>query len=167
MIFLMRGTSCSGKYTFIERHFKEETAIFSSDKFRMMMTGDIHVQQFNNRVFEVMHNIIDFRLANKAQYTVYNATNLRIRDASSIIELSKKHHSPVTVISIVPPSLEELKKRNNNRRAISGFYVPEEIIEKHYDRYFNCIEPFLEEAHNNTLMKFVEIDQDYGVVNEI
>lgn len=167
MIFLMRGTSCSGKDTFIEKHFNDDSAIFSSDKFRKMLTGDIHVQQFNDKVFEVMHNIMDFRLANKAEYTVYNATNLRVRDASNVIELSKKHQCPITVISIIPPSLEELKARNQKRFDETGFFIPETVFEKHHDRYYNCMDAFLEEAYNNNLMKFIEIDQDYEVMREI
>lgn len=167
MIFLMRATTCSGKSTFIKHHFTNPSSVFSSDNFREMVCGDRQSQQFNKRVFDVMHDIIDFRLANKAQYTVYDATNLRIRDASAIIEMSKKHHTPITVISIVPPSEEELLRRNRLRAHETGFFVPEGVISKHLHRYDECMEPYLVEARNNMLMKFVEIDQDYEVIREV
>jgi len=167
MIFLMRGTTCSGKDTFIAKHFTEDSAIFSSDKFRKMLCGDVHVQQFNNQVFKTMHEIIEFRIANRVDYTVYNATNLKIKDASSIIELAKKYQCPVTIISIQPPSKEELHKRNKKRHMEEGFLIPDNVIEKHFDRYDNCMQAFVDEAYNNSLVKLIEIDQDYEVVREI
>lgn len=167
MIFLMRATTCSGKSTFIQQHFTNKNSVFSSDDFREMVCGDRQSQQFNKRVFELMHDAIDFRLANRAEYTVYDATNLRIRDASAIIELSKKHQMPITVISIQPPSEDELKLRNKLRQHETGFYVPETVISKHLHRYEECMGPFIDEAMNNLLMKFVEIDQDYEVIREV
>lgn len=167
MIFLMRGTTCSGKDRFIEQHFNDDTAIFSSDKFRKMLCGDVHVQQFNNRVFETMQNIIDFRVANRVDYTVYNATNLKIKDASKMIELSKKHRTPMTIISIQPPELDELYRRNKKRFSEQGFLIPDHVIESHSRRYYDCMAPFEDEAKNNVLVKFIEIDQDYEVLREI
>lgn len=166
MIFLMRGTTCSGKDTFISKHFSP-SAVFSSDQFREMLCGDIHEQKFNKFVFDTMHKIIDFRLANRVSYTVYNATNLKMKDASPVIEIAKKHKTPVTIISIVPPELEELHRRNKQRFKETGFLIPDEVINKHYDRYFACLDSFLNEAKNNLLVKFIEIDQDYEVIREI
>lgn len=170
MIFMMRGTTCSGKDTFIEKHFKDafqDGAIFSSDMFRKMLCGDVHVQKYNKQVFEMMHNIIESRLANKVAYTVYNATNLKMRDASNILELAKKYHTPVTIISIIPPELDELVRRNEERCEKTGFYIPKHVIEKHHKQYFECLGPFIKEAENNSHVKFVEIDQDYEVQREI
>lgn len=167
MIFLMRGTTCSGKDTFIKQHFNEESAVFSSDKFRKMLCGDVHIQQFNNKVFETMHEIIEFRVANRVDYTVYNATNLKMKDASSIIEIAKKYQCPVTIISIKPPEIEELHRRNNKRHMEEGFLIPENVITKHYERYFNCMDRFVEEATYNGLVKLIEIDQDYEVICEV
>jgi predicted kinase len=163
----MRGTTLSGKDTFISKHFKDGSAIFSSDHFRKMLCGDVHVQQFNNKVFHMMHEIIEFRIANRVDYTVYNATNLKIKDASTIIELAKKYQCPVTVISIQPPDVETLHKRNKKRNMEEGFLIPDNVIEKHYDRYSNCMKAFEDEAYNNHLVKLIEIDQDYEVVREI
>jgi predicted kinase len=167
MIFLMRSTTCGGKDTFIKQHFTDESAIFSSDDFRKMLCGDIHVQQFNKNVFDLMHFIIDFRLANRVDYTVYNATNLRMRDSSHIFELSKKHHTPITIIAIKPPALEMLHIRNKKRFAATGVLIPDGVIDKHYHRYEHCEKPFTDEAMNNVLVKFIEIDQDYEVIREI
>jgi predicted kinase len=167
MIFLMRATTCSGKSTFIAQNFPNSNAVFSSDDFREMLTGDRTNQQFNKRVFEIMHSIIDFRLHNRAEYTVYDATNLRIRDASMMIELSKKHQIPLTVISIEPPTLDELIRRNRIRNNETGFNVPQNVIEKHLHRYYECMDPFLEESKNNLLFKFIEINQDHEVIREV
>jgi predicted kinase len=163
----MRATTCSGKGTFIKQHFKHDSAIFSPDKFREMMCGDIHTQQFNKQVFDTMHHMMDFRLSNRAEYTVYDATNLRIRDASAVIELSKKHGCPITVVSIHPPAIEDLFERNNARYMATGVLIPDSVIDKHYNRYFASMDPFLKEASYNRLMKFIEINQDYEVLREI
>lgn len=166
MLFIMRGTSCSGKSTFIEQHFAKE-CVFSSDKFREMLCGDASSQRHNKRVFEILHEIIEFRISSRVEYTVYDATNLKIRDTSAVLELAKKYGCPVTIISIRPPSIGELLDRNNHRKELTGMDIPVHVIQNHYDRYFNCMSDYIKEAENNTLVKFVEIDQDYEVINEV
>lgn len=167
MMFIMRGTTCSGKDTFIEQHFDNKNAIFSSDNFREMMCGNMSVQNFNKQVFEEIHRIVEFRLANRAAYTVYNATNLRFKDASIIVELCKKYHVPYIFISIVPPSLDILKDRNEIRHMNKGVpLIPEGVIEKHFDRYETCKETFIKEAMYGDLCKFIEIDQNYEVLRD-
>jgi predicted kinase len=106
-------------------------------------------------------------LANRVQYTVYDATNLRIRDATAILNLAKKHKTPVTIISIEPPSIDELKRRNLERNEKTGFLIPEHVFDSHHARYYNCIDQFHKEAVYNRLVTFVEIDQNYEVINEI
>ena len=168
MMFIMRAATCSGKDTFISEHFTDPTAIFSSDQFRMMMCGSMQVQQFNKQVFETMHNIIEFRLANKVAYTVYNATNMRFKDAAVVVELCKKYHVPYVFISIAPPDLEELHRRNSFRFVNYGqILIPDGIVNKHFERYESCKGRFIEEATYSKLCKFIEIDQNYEVICEV
>lgn len=168
MMFIMRATTCSGKDTFIAEHFNKPNNIFSSDNFREMLCGDMSVQQFNKKVFETMHDMIEFRLANKVDYTVYNATNLRFKDASAVVELCKKYQVPYIFISIAPPSLDELKARNEERHLTKNVpLIPEGVIEKHYERYESCRQRFVDEAYNSKLCKFIEVDQNYEVICEI
>lgn len=167
MMFIMRATCCSGKDTFIEKHFSNKNSVFSSDNFREMMCGNMSSQMFNKQVFDKMHSIIEFRLANRVAYTVYNATNIRFKDTSAIVEMCKKYHVPYIFISIIPPDIEVLKERNLNRYNETGILIPERVLEKHFDRYESCKETFIKEAIYSDLCKFIEIDQDYEVLCEI
>ena len=168
MMFIMRATTCSGKDTFIAEHFENPNHVFSSDNFREMLCGTMGVQQFNKQVFDTMHGIIDFRLANKVDFTIYNATNLRFKDASAVVEMCKKYHVPYIFISIAPPSLEELHQRNEIRHLEKKVpLIPEGVINKHFERYESCRPRFMEEAFYSDLCKFIEVDQNYEVICEI
>jgi len=168
MLFFMRSPSCGGKDTFIRKHFmKEGGQVISSDAFRELLTGDINNQQMNERVFSLMAEVLDFRLANRVSWTVVNATNLRMRDCSRFVDIAKKHHTPFMFICIAPPSREILHERAISRQKQTGMiYVPE-VIDKHYDRYESAARPFIEEATYNANCKLIEVNQSYEVIREI
>ena len=163
MLFIMRGTTCSGKDTFIEQFFPESTNILSSDFMRGLLTGDVECQRDNDLVFKTLFEIMENRFVNRADWTVFNATNLRIKDCRPAIDLCLKFRVPFTFLSIHPPSIEVLKSRNEQRYNATGIHIPEAVIEKHYDRYFNAFEPFALEAVNNPLCSLIEVDQNYDV----
>lgn len=167
MLFIMRGTSCSGKDRFIDQNFPNRNHVLSSDNFREMLLGDISSQQHNKRVFEMIHEIMECRFLNRVNWTVLNATNLRIRDVGIPIELCKKYHVPFTFVSIVPPTLEVLKERNQYRSMTSSLLIPDTVLEKHLNRYEASKEPFLKEATYNTLCTFIEINQAWEVVHHV
>lgn len=167
MLYIMRGTSCSGKSTIVHNNFDDKNSIFSSDDFRERLLGNRQNQAMNKLVFEKMYEMLDIRLANKPMYTVYDATNLRLRDCSTVIELCKKHQEEYTIVSIIPPSIEELKQRNIKRNEETGFFVPESVLEKHYDRYFACMGSFINHVENHTLGTFIEIAQTGEVISVI
>lgn len=164
MLFIMRGASCSGKDTFIDKFYHNRNAVLSSDQFRELLFGDIGSQQQNDRVFDMIFNILETRMLNRVNWTVLNSTNLRFKDVHRPIELCKKYHVPFTFISIIPPDLEVMIERNKKRRLQTGLDIPELVLERHHARYENCKEPFLREATYNELCTWVEIDQDYEVV---
>lgn len=167
MLFIMRGTTLSGKDTFIKSSFPNPNHVLSSDNFREMMLGDITSQQHNKKVFDMIHEILECRFLNRVEWTVLNSTHLRIKDCSAPIELCKKYRVPFTFISIVPPSIEELKRRNEERSLVSPLRIPESVIEKHYNRYEASKEPFLKEAQYSPLCTWIEIDQDWQVVHHV
>ncbi len=167
MLFIMRGASCSGKDTFITKNFPNRNHVLSSDNFREMMLGDITSQQHNKRVFDMIHEILECRFLNRVNWTVLNATHLRIRDVSAPIDLCKKYQVPFTFISLVPPSLQELKERNKIRAMSTPMNVPDGVLEKHLNRYEASKDPFIQEASYNPLCTFIEIGQDWEVVNHV
>lgn len=167
MLFIMRGTSCSGKDRFIDKNFPNKNHVLSSDNFREMMLGDITSQQHNKRIFETMYEILECRFLNRVNWTVLNSTNLRFKDCSTAIELCKKYMVPFTFISIEPPSLEELQSRNELRALSSPLLIPDHVLEKHHNRYWASMDPFLQEAQYNPLCTWIEIDQEWEVLNHV
>lgn len=168
MLIIMRGTTCSGKDRFIKQHFQNTNHVLSRDNFREMLIGDITAQQQNQRVFELVHQILRERFINRVNWTVLNAPHLRIKDCSVPIELCKEFKVPFTFISIVPPSVEELKRRNEQRYLNeSPLLIPDSVIEKHHNRYTASKDPFLQEARYSPLCTWIEIDQDHEVVNHV
>lgn len=166
MMFIMRGTSCSGKDTFISQNFYPNVVV-SSDALRLMLTDDAGNQRCNQAMFNILNQIIEQRIANRVHHTVYNATNLKIKDTSSVIELCKKYKCPYTFLSIVPPSMEELIARNETRYSKGGIFVPEDVLGRHFTSYESCKKPFIDEAMNNPNCSFIEIDQNYEVVQSV
>lgn len=169
MIIVMRGTSCSGKGTFINKNFSDisQNHIFSSDDFREMLFGSRSDQNNNKIVFETINSIVESRLTSRVPVTVVDATHLRFKDCQSIVDLGKKYHTLVMVISIIPPTLDTLKERNEKRNTMTGFYIPETVLEKHHNRYTASINPFIKEAMYNEYFKFTEVDQDYNVIRVV
>lgn len=163
MLFIMRGTSCSGKDSFIDNNFKNNNHVLSSDNFREMLIGDITSQNQNKYIFNKLKEVLESRFINKVNWTVINSTNLRIRDCSSYIELCKKYRVPYTFISIIPPSLDELVYRNNIRNLFSPMNIHIDVLERHHNRYEASKQPFLDETYNSNLCTWIEIDQEWEV----
>lgn len=167
MLFIMRGTTCSGKDTFIDNTFINRSHVLSSDVFREMILGDITSQQQNGLVFDTLFKIMEYRFLNRVNWTVFNATNLRMKDVARAIDLCKRYHVPFTFISIIPPSIEELESRNIQRSQDSPILIPSKVIAKHHNRYEASKEPFIKEATYNDLCTWIEIDQDYEVITHV
>lgn len=157
MLYIIRGTSCSGKDTFINKNF-DEHCVLSSDKIRLLLTNDMKDQSKNKMVFEYLKHTLELRLTNGCFYTVINATNLKYRDVDDYVQMAKKLGFPVTVISIDPPSLEELYRRSKERGENGGLFVPDEVIFRHYNTYYEAIPRFMELA-NDGEFKFVRVNQ--------
>lgn len=165
MLFIMRGTSCSGKSTFIEKYFDPRHSL-SSDDFRLLLHGSTNTDfTLNNEVFDMMRRVLECRVRVKVDYTVWDATCLRFADMATPLEVSKAYHEPVTILSIVPPTLDQLIARSEYRRSHDGLFVPTDVLEKHHARYYSAMPRIIEEAENNPYCTMIEFDQNYDVVN--
>lgn len=166
MIFIMRGTSCSGKDTFISKYFEPHT-VLSSDWYRRVLTNEIGNQQQNGLVFDLIYDVLEKRLKNRLPYTVMNSTNLKMKDASRTIEMAKQYGEKVTVISIDPPELKELVRRSTSRGESGGLFVPEEVLERHWRSYYNSLLGFMEAEKNSFgQLNFIRMDQEHNLVSE-
>lgn len=163
MLYIMRGTSCSGKDTFIQNHGLEEFTL-SSDNFRLMLLGDMGAQHANKLVFDTLHRILEERLKERTVITVVNATNLKMQSVKPLISLARQYAVPVTVVSIIPPGIDELKERAESRFITgNGPKMPDHVLERHLQQYESCKPAFMTYSCYDKY-KFVEIDQDWNIV---
>jgi len=163
MIFVLRGTSCSGKDYFAERHFAAHT-ILSSDGFRKMLFDRVEEQANNRIVFDTLNSILEQRLRFGVAYTVVNATSLKFKDCATYFELAKKFGVAITVISIDPPGTDVLLARNESRGAAGGLKVPEEVIHRHLNSYYTGMERFVDAQKEFDNYTFIRINQQWEIV---
>lgn len=165
MIFLIRGTSCSGKDTFCDKHFPSHT-VLSSDQIRLQLLNDMKDQTKNAIVFDHLRLLLDMRIRFGSPFTVVNATNLKFKDIHAYLDIAQTYGEEVTVISIDPPSVDELVRRMEKRSSEGGLEIPVSVLEKHHDSYFNCMDRFVEATEMYSNYAFVRIDQEWNIVND-
>lgn len=166
MLFIMRGCSNTGKDHFCNSNFTEH-CVLSSDKIRLLLLNSVEDQTKNGFVFEHLRHVLDLRLRFGCEYTVVNATCLKFKDVTDYINLARKYGAKVTFISIDPPDIKDLIQRNNARGEAGGLRVPESVFAKHLMSYWSAMPRFEEEARNSIDVKWVRINQDWEIVDEI
>lgn len=96
-LVVLIGASGSGKSTFAKAHFKP-TEIVSSDVCRGIVADDENDQTATGPAFELVHFIIEQRLAAR-RLTVVDATNVRAEDRRRYVALARRHHAlPVALV---------------------------------------------------------------------
>lgn len=165
MVFIIRGTSCSGKDTFINKYFAPHT-VLSSDMIRLQLFNNMKDQSKNKIVFEHLRHVLEMRLAFGAPYTVVNATNLKTKDVREYLDIANKLGADVTIISIDPPAIEELIRRSDQRELNGGLGIPDEVFQRHVPSYWNSM-PAFEEMAKKGEFKWIRIGQDEEICDEI
>lgn len=162
MLVILRGTSNSGKDFFAYQTFPEHT-IISSDNIRKLLTNKESNQSANRQVFDMMAQIVDNRMEQGCQVTVVNATNLKYKDCERFVEIARKYYKKTVVISITPPSMEELVERNKLRHMNdeSKVDVPEDVLLRHVNTYNTAMGRFEEEADNSDDFILIKMGQDH------
>ena len=111
-LVVLVGASGSGKSTFARTHFKP-TEIVSSDVCRGIVADDENDQSATGPAFDLVHVIIDKRLAAR-RLTVVDATNVRAEDRRHYVTLARRHHAlPVALVFDVGEAV--CHERNANR----------------------------------------------------
>ena len=123
----MVGLPASGKSCHAEKLAKEINAtVFSSDKLREEMYGDINDQDHNSEVFQELHRRIKEYLKS-GKNVIFDATNISSKKRRSFIqELSKIDCEKRCIIMATP--YEQCLKNN----AARDRKVPEYVIDKMY-----------------------------------
>ena len=112
-LVVLCGASGSGKSTFAGRHFSA-TEVVSSDQCRALVGDDERDQSVTGPAFELLHTIVDKRLA-LGRLTVVDATNIKPEDRKPLLELARRWDVLCTAIVFDVP-LDLCYERNNSRQ---------------------------------------------------
>lgn len=134
MLYIPVGPPACGKSTLADQMVAsgilDADAIVSSDRLRVLLTGDVNCQTANGEVFSIAHKIAATRL--KYNQDVYlDATNLVAKDIKKILDLAPNLDDVEIIIS---DTSHELCTERNNRRSRT---VPQEAMQKFYNRQNN------------------------------
>jgi len=125
-LIMLVGCSGSGKTSFAARHFRE-TEIVSSDHCRALICDDENDQNVNEAAFELVHFIVERRLAAR-KLTVVDATSLEESSRQELRKLAKEHHAVVIAV-VLTVCLKELKAR---LAARPDRHFPAEVLERQF-----------------------------------
>ncbi|WP_017976536.1 AAA family ATPase [Actinopolyspora halophila] len=129
-LILLIGPSGSGKSTFAARLF-EPTRVVSSDHCRALVSDDPGDQDATPAAFEVLHAIVDKRLAAR-RTTIVDATNVRASERQSLLRIAKEHDVPTAAVVFDLPERSCIT-RNAARADKPG----PEVVRKHHEELRN------------------------------
>jgi protein phosphatase len=103
-LVVLVGVTGSGKSTFARTHFKP-TEVISSDFCRGLVADDENDQSATPAAFELLHYIVDKRLAG-GRLTVVDATNVQPEARRGLVALAREHDVlPVAIVLDLPEKL--------------------------------------------------------------
>jgi protein phosphatase len=121
-LVVLIGPSGAGKSTFARRHFRS-TEILSSDSCRALVCDDESNQTATNDAFDLLHLILDKRLAWR-RTTLVDATNVQLSARAPLVAAAKQRR--ISLVAIVFALPEEICQRRNQQR--SSRQVSSEVI---------------------------------------
>ena len=159
-LWVMIGPSGSGKSTYISTRVMlgvwQQEWVVSSDKLRGEICGDWTDQTQNEKVFEVLHNLVRERLRIGLN-TIVDATNIRNRDRRAIVDLVPNDVQIYYVV--VDRPLDEKKKTGEWRNdvVIKG----QTLIEKHHQTMKSNLKEILKgDGYTNVIVEDCCVDCD-------
>jgi protein phosphatase len=111
-LVVLVGVSGAGKSTFAAAHFRP-TQVLSSDAMRAMVADDPTDQSATEPAFELLHTLLDLRLA-RGRLSVIDATNVEQWARALLLEVARRHRRPAVAIVMDLP-LELCLARNAAR----------------------------------------------------
>lgn len=165
MIYIMRAPSCAGKSKFVAEHFKPH-CVLSSAACRLALFDSDSKTGSGELVALHMKHMMSERLRFGTGYTVIDSKNLKYGECADYLNIAAKFRRPVTIISIDPPSVEELAWRYKQRTGDEADVVQ---LSNQIKRYYNLMPRFIEASHESSRpdIQFVRINQDWETVHEI
>jgi len=105
----------------------------SSDKMRGILFGDENSQQNPGLVFGVLKREAD-KAMKEGKNCIIDATNLNPRDRRDWITIAKKYDAKV-VAYVIERDKATILKQQEKRKSEGGRYVPEEVIDRMFQKY--------------------------------
>jgi protein phosphatase len=103
-LVVLVGASGAGKSRFARAHFAP-TEIVGSDACRALVCDDENDQSATAAAFELVHLLVDRRLA-RGRTTVVDATNVQPEARAPLLDAARRHHvTPVAIVLDMPESL--------------------------------------------------------------
>ncbi len=127
-LVVLIGAAGAGKSTFAARHFAA-AEILSSDRFRVIVSGDEADQGATRAAFGRLHRELAGRLAN-GRLTVVDATSLEAAARRALLARAMTAKLPAMAIVLDLPAATVLA-RNAARRPRT---VDEDVVRRHLDR---------------------------------
>jgi len=169
VMVMMVGLAGSGKSHHAEKIAEEINAtVFSSDKLREEMFGDVNEQSKNSDLFQELHKRIKERLKS-GNNAIYDATNISSKRRRSFIqELNKIECEKHCIVMATP--YEQCLKNN----AFRNRNVPEDVIDRMYRSWntpywfegWDGIEVvYWDGSENNSVWGWLNNHIDYGQDN--
>ena len=138
-LYLPVGPPGSGKTTMSRIMAREgqfpESAIVSPDEFRVALSDDVRDQDCNEQVFDVVHQIVRYRLM-MGRDVFLDATNLLSYEVLRTLE-EVETNPEQNIILLVPKATEDVIRRRNESRKAERKRVPDEVMDLMFNRFLN------------------------------
>lgn len=138
-LYLPVGPPGSGKTTMSRIMAREgqfpESAIVSPDEFRVALSDDVRDQDCNEQVFDVVHQIVRYRLM-MGRDVFLDATNLLSYEVLRTLE-EVETNPEQNIILLVPKATEDVIRRRNESRKEERKRVPDEVMDLMFNRFLN------------------------------
>lgn len=160
-LVLLAGATSSGKSTFARQHFLP-TEVISSDICRAWVSDNENNLDATSDAFDVLRYLVAKRLK-RGKLTVVDATNVRVEDRQSLIQLARDYHCLPVVIALHLP--EKILKERHQKREDRNFGL--HVIHAQYQALKQSVRHFKKEGFRQIyILKTIDDIAEAKVIRE-
>ena len=151
-LFIYVGPPCSGKTTAANEYRKcidAETVIGNRDTIRYEIGNGKYDQDHEADVTRIENERVE-KAMQEGKTVILDDTNLNPKYIQPWYDMAEKYGYEVETVKFYVPYAEAMK-RSKARKAAGGLYIPKDVMEHFYKRYYK--EEFEEELRDYRLKK--------------